>query len=138
MQRFAQAYDAVQAEFAEDMSERQQFEQAARNRESQDREYVLNELQSVFDSIANTEQRQTVERYQEMVQTVTADRILDDFADLRKEEVTGQSLVDAVVSIISRYNLEEKYEQRKEWREEQREPPHVVAGPYLVGEGQHS
>lgn len=32
-------------------------------------------------------------------------------------------LLNAVVEIISRYNLEEKYEDRKEWGEQQDEPP---------------
>lgn len=131
--RFAQAYDIAQKQFAYDMGQRQQFEQVARRRESQDRDYVLEGLESVFESIDNVEQRRTIERYQEIIQTVTADRILDDFSDLRREKISGQELVDAVVEIISRYNLEDKYAKREEWREQQDEPPHVAAGMYLVG-----
>lgn len=60
--------------------------------------------------------------------------ILDKFGNLRDEGVTGDELVEAVVEIKSRYNLEEKYEERQEWAEEQEEPPHVVAGMYLKGQ----
>jgi hypothetical protein len=62
---------------------------------------------------------------------VSADQILDEFGTLRDNGVTEDELIDAVVEIISRYNLEEKYEERQKWAEEQEEPPHVAAGMYL-------
>ena len=41
------------------------------------------------------------------------DQILKEFSRLWEERVTGEELVEAVVEIISRYNLEE----RQKWAE---------------------
>ena len=45
------------------------------------------------------------------------DQILKEFSRLWEERVTGEELVEAVVEIISRYNLEERYEERQKWAE---------------------
>lgn len=133
-ERFAKAYEIAVDLFADNMRERMQFEKDARGRESQDREYVLEQLQSLFEAVDNDEQRRAIEEYQNYIQTVTADRILDDFAGLRRESTEGEALLNAVREIISRYNLQKKYEERKSWQEKQKEPPHAVAGMYLVGD----
>jgi SNF2 family DNA or RNA helicase len=131
--RYEQAVQVARAEFGKDMGKRQQFQRDAREGASIDREYVIDELGEVSSSVENTDQQQTLAQFQDIVETVTADQILDEFGDLRKEEVVGEELVAAVREIISRYNLQEKYEERQQWAEEQEEPPHVVAGMYLKG-----
>jgi len=132
--RYERAVQVARREFGEDMGKRQQFQREARQGASIDREYVVEELGEVASSVENTDQQRTLTQFQDIVETVSADQILDEFSDLRNEEVTGEELVAAVREIMSRYNLQEKYEERKQWAEEQDEPPHVVAGMYLRGE----
>jgi ERCC4-related helicase len=131
--RYERAVQVARREFGEDMGKRQQFQREARQGASIDREYVVDELGEVASSVENTDQQQTLAQFQDIVETVSADQILDEFRDLRNEEVTGEELVAAVREIMSRYNLQEKYEERQQWAEEQEEPPHVVAGMYLRG-----
>jgi len=132
--RYERAVQVARTEFGNDMGKRRQFQREASGGASVDRDYVVEELGEVADSVENTDQRRTLAQYQDIVETVSADQILDEFNNLREEAVTGDELVEAVVEIISRYNLQEKYEQRQQWAEEQEEPPHVVAGMYLKGE----
>jgi hypothetical protein len=132
-ERYEAAVQVARSEFESEMGERYKFQKAARRRESKDRDYVMDELGSMAEDIENPDQQQTLRRYQDIIEAVSIDRVLDEFRNLRQEEVTGDELVEAVVEIISRYNLEEKYEDRKEWAEGQDQPPHVVAGMYLKG-----
>lgn len=132
--RYERAVKVARTEFGDDMGKRRQFQQEARQGASIDRDYVIEELGDIASSVENTDQQRTLARYQDIVETVSADQILDEFGNLRDDEVTGDELVEAIVEIISRYNLEEKYEERQEWAEEQEEPPHVVAGMYLKGQ----
>ncbi|HET7325235.1 MAG TPA: hypothetical protein VFJ06_12990, partial [Halococcus sp.] len=97
------------------------------------REYVVEGLGEIAESVENPEQQRTLAQYQDIVETVSADQIISEFGNLRDEDVTGNELTEAVVEIISRYNLQERYEERQQWAEEQEEPPHVVAGMYLKG-----
>jgi hypothetical protein len=126
----------ARAAFGEDMGTRRQFQEEASRGSSVYRDYVIDELSEIAEAVENREQQQTIAQYQDIVETVTADQILDEFGTLRDEEITGEELADAVREIITRYNLQEKYEERQEWAEEQDEPPHVVAGMYLKGAGQ--
>jgi hypothetical protein len=132
--RYERAVQVARSEFGDDMGKRRQFQREARQGASIDRDYVIDELGEVASSVENTDQQQTLAQFQDIVETVSADQILDEFRDFRNEEITGEELVAAVREIISRYNLQEKYEERQEWAEEQDEPPHVVAGMYLKGE----
>ncbi|WP_178915473.1 helicase-related protein [Natronomonas gomsonensis] len=132
--RYERAVQVARTEFGDDMGKRRQFQREARQGASIDRDYVVDELGEVASSVENTDQQRTLAQFQDIVETVSADQILDEFRDLRNEEITGEELVGAVREIISRYNLQEKYEERQEWAEEQEEPPHVVAGMYLKGE----
>jgi len=131
--RYERAENVARTEFGDDMGKRRQFQREARQGASIDRDYVVDELGEVASSVENTDQQQTLAQFQDIVETVSADQILDEFRDLRNEEVSGEELVAAVREIISRYNMKEKYEERQEWAEEQEEPPHVVAGMYLQG-----
>ena len=132
--RYERAVQVARSEFGDDMGKRRQFQREAREGASIDREYVVDELGKVASAVENTDQQQTLAKFQDIVETVSADQILDEFRELRNGEVTGEELVSAVREIISRYNLQEKYEERREWAEEQEEPPHVVAGMYLKGQ----
>jgi len=132
--RYERAVQVARGEFGSDMGKRRQFQREARQGASIDRDYVINELGEVVSSVENIDQQRTLTQFQDIVETVSADQILDEFRDLRNEEVTGEELVAAVREIISRYNLQEKYEERQEWADQQEEPPHVVAGMYLKGE----
>lgn len=131
--RYEQAVQVARTEFNEDMGERHRFQRAAQKGSSVDRDYVIEGLGDIVSNIENPDQQRTLARYQDIVETVTADQILDEFGTLRNEEVTGDELVEAVVEIIARYNLEDRFEERRQWAEEQEEPPHVVAGMYLKG-----
>jgi SNF2 family DNA or RNA helicase len=132
--RYEKAVQVARTEFGEDMGERRRFQREAQRGASVDREYVVEELGEIAESVENPEQQRTLAQYQDIVETVSADQILSEFGNLRDEEVTGNQLTEAVVEIISRYNLQERYEERQQWAEEQEEPPHVVAGMYLKGE----
>jgi len=132
-ERYEEAVQVARTEFNEDMGERHRFQREAQQGASVDRDYVIDELGEVADSVENPDQQRTLTRYQDIIETVSADQILDEFGTLRDEEVTGDELVEAIVEIMSRYNLEERYEDRQEWAEQQDEPPHVVAGMYLKG-----
>jgi len=133
-ERYERAVQVARTEFGDDMGKRRQFQREAGDRASVDRDYVIDQLGEVADSVDNTDQRRTLAQYQDIVETVSADQILGEFNTLREQDVTGDKLVEAVVEIISRYNLQEKYKQRQQWAEEQEEPPHVVAGMYLKSE----
>ena len=132
-ERYEEAVQVARTEFSEDMGERHRFQREATQGASVDRDYVIEELGNVADSVDNPDQQRTLTQYQDIIETVSADQILDEFGTLRDEEVTGDELVEAVVEIMSRYNLEERYEERQQWAEKQDEPPHVVAGMYLKG-----
>jgi hypothetical protein len=132
--RYEKAVQVARTEFGGDMGKRRQFQREARQGASVDRDYVVEKLGETASSVENTDQQRTLALYQDIVETVSADQILDEFGTLRAEEVTGDELVEAIVEIISRYNLQEKYEERQQWAEEQEEPPHVVAGMYLMGQ----
>jgi superfamily II DNA or RNA helicase len=133
-ERYEKAVKVARHEFGMDMGKRRQFQREASRGASVDREYVVDQLGEIAGSVENPNQQRTLARYQDLVETVSADQILKEFGNLRKDEKTGDELVDAVVEIISRYNLEEKYEERQAWADEQEEPPHVVAGMYLKGQ----
>lgn len=130
--RYERAVQEARANFSGEMNDRKQFERDARGARV-DREYVVDELGFIADEVDNPEQRKTLMRYQDIVESVTAEQIINEFGTLRDEEISGEQLVNAVVELISRYNLEEKFEERQQWAEEQEEPPHVVAGMYLKG-----
>jgi hypothetical protein len=132
--RYERAVQVARTEFGDDMGKRRQFQREARQGASIDREYVVDELGEVAASVDNTDQQRTLAQFQDIVETVSADQILTEFRNLRNDETEGEELVAAVREIISRYNLQEKYEERQEWAEEQEEPPHVVAGMYLKGQ----
>jgi SNF2 family DNA or RNA helicase len=131
--RYERAVQVARTEFGDDMGKRRQFQREARQGASIDRDYVIDKLGEVASSVENTNQQQTLAQFQDIVETVSADQILDEFRDLRNDGVTREELVAAVREIISRYNLQKKYEERQKWAEEQEEPPHVVAGLYLKG-----
>jgi hypothetical protein len=131
--RYEKAVQVARTEFGDDMGKRRQFQREAGQGASIDREYVIDELGEIASSVENPDQQRTLAQYQDIVETVSADQILDEFGNLREEGVTGDGLVDAIIEIMSRYNLEERYEERQQWAEEQEEPPHVVAGMYLKG-----
>ncbi len=132
-ERYEEAVQVARTEFNEDMGERHRFQREAQQGASVDRDYVVDGLGEIADSVENPDQQQTLNRYQDIIETVSADQILNEFGTLRDEEVTGDELVEAVIEIMSRYNLEERYTERQEWAEQQEEPPHVVAGMYLKG-----
>jgi SNF2 family DNA or RNA helicase len=133
-ERYEKAVKVAHHEFGKDMGKRRQFQREAGQSSSVDREYVVDRLGEIASNVENPNQKRTLARYQDIVEAVSATQILKEFAMLREEEVTGDELVEAVVEIISRYNLEEKYEERQAWADEQEEPPHVVAGMYLKGQ----
>lgn len=131
--RYEKAVQVARTEFGDDMGKRRQFQREAGQGASIDREYVIDELGKIASSVENPDQQRTLAQYQDIVETVSADQILDEFGNLREQGVTGDELVDAIIEIMSRYNLEKRYEERQQWAEEQEEPPHVVAGMYLKG-----
>ncbi len=132
--RYERAVQVARTEFGNNMGKRRQFQREARQGASIDRDYVVDELGEISSSVENTDQQRTLAQFQDIVETVSADQILNEFRDLRNDEVVGEELVTAIREIISRYNLQEKYEERQEWAQEQEEPPHVVAGIYLKGQ----
>ena len=131
-ERYERAVKIARTEFGTEMNQRKRFQRESQQA-SIDRDYVVEGLAEVIDTIDSPGQRETLGRFQEMVERVSADQILDEFNTLREEEITGDELVEAVREIISRYNLDEKYQEQQEWEDEQDEPPHVVAGMYLRG-----
>lgn len=134
-ERYEKAVSIARTEFAESMGERRKFQREAQRGASVDRDYVVDELGKIANSVDNPDQQKTMAKFQDIVETVSADQILNEFNNLRESETTGDELVDAVIEIISRYNLKERYEERQEWAKEQDEPPHVVAGMYLKSNG---
>jgi hypothetical protein len=105
--RYEQVERVARTEFGADMGKRRQFQREAREGASIDRDYVVEELGEVASSVENTDQQQTLAQFQDIVETVSADRILGELRDLRKQEVTGEELVTAIREIISRYNLQD-------------------------------
>jgi len=132
-ERYERAVKVARSEFGDDMGERRRFHRAAHDRSSVDRDYVIDELGELAQEIDNSDQQRTIAKWQDIVETVSADQILSEFETLREKEVTGEELVEAIVEISSRYNLKERYQERQEWAENQDEPAHVVAGMYLKG-----
>jgi hypothetical protein len=98
--RYERAVQVARTEFGDDMGKRRQFQREARQGASIDREYVVDELGEVASSVENTDQQQSIAQFQDIVETVSADQILDEFGKLRNEEITGEELVAAVREII--------------------------------------
>lgn len=136
-QRYEKATKIARREFGSEMNQRRRIQRESQQ-DSIDRDYVVDSLADVMEEIDNPEQEETIGQFQQMVERVTADQIIDEFSKLRDEEVTGDELVGAVQEVISRYNLEERYEDHREWEEKQEEPPHVIAGMYLRGTANRS
>ncbi|ERH13827.1 MAG: superfamily II helicase, partial [halophilic archaeon J07HB67] len=119
--RYERAARTARQAFIREMGERLKFQRESRRRASADRQYVVDQLDRVIDEVDNREQRETLQRYRSIVQTTSAGQVIDEFGTLRQNGVAGDDTVDAVVEIISRYNLEDQFEQRREWANTQDE-----------------
>jgi SNF2 family DNA or RNA helicase len=97
------------------------------------RRYVIDGLEEYAEESPTSESAETYRELSEIVETVTAQGILNRFAKLRGEDIRGRSLVEAVQEIIAETNLKEKYEDQKEREQQVQQPAYVAAGMVLVG-----
>ncbi len=129
--RYEKASALASEKFKEDLSKREKLTQIKQNK---NREYVESALRYYMTEIEEEEQKKTLQRYIEIVHSVTAKHILKEFEYFRKDDTTGKKLFKGVRELISKYNLEDRFERKKELREELDEPTHVLCGAYLKGE----
>jgi len=129
-ERYEKASALASKKFKDDLSKREKLTRIGKNK---NREYVENALKYYMTEIEEEEQKKTLQRYIEIVHSVTTKHILKEFEYFRKNETTGKKLFKGVRELISKYNLEDRFEKKKELREELNEPTHVLCGMYLKG-----
>lgn len=127
-ERYSRACKCAQKLFEEEIKQR---ERLVKPRSSAARSYVEKELRKLSRQIEDPELTKTVNHYRDIVHDINIYQVLEEFKDLQENNVTGDNIFRAVEEIVMKYNLEDKFERKKVWREELREPPHIVCGLYL-------
>lgn len=132
--RYSQACKQAQRAFEEEIKQR---ERLVKPRRSVARSYVERELRKLSQEIEDPELVKTINHYREIVHDINIDQVLAEFKDLQDNKVRGESIFRAVEGLVIKYNLEEKFKRKEEWREEFREPPHILCGMYLKSAKHH-
>ncbi|MFW6111044.1 MAG: helicase-related protein [Thermoproteota archaeon] len=128
--KYAKAASLARKQFKEEVKQRERF---ARIKKSKYRDYVERELRKFSDTIEDPEQRKAIARYREILHNINIDPVLGDFKKFAENNLKGEKLFKAARELIGKYNLEDKYEKKKEWKERLNQPPHVLCGMYLKG-----
>lgn len=128
--RYGESSKIARSRFIKEIKEREKLDRPIR---SKAREYVEKWLRKFSDEIQDTEQKRTISHFRSIIHGVNIQQVLSELRDLERNKIKGERLLTAVKELISKYNLEEKYKRKKEWRESIKEPPHVLCGMYLKG-----
>lgn len=125
-----QASRLARSKFITEIKEREKLDKPSK---SKARDYVEKWLRRFSEEIEDVEQKRTLSHFRSIIHGVNIPQVLNELRDLEKNKIKGERLFTAVEGLISKYNLEEKYKRKKEWRENITEPPHVLCGMYLKG-----
>ena len=128
--RYGEASKIARSRFVKEIKEREKLDRPIR---SKAKEHVEKWLRKFSDEIQDTEQKRTISHFRSIIHGVNIQQVLSELRDLERNKIKGERLLTAVKELISKYNLEEKYKRKKEWRESIKEPPHVLCGMYLKG-----
>jgi superfamily II DNA/RNA helicase len=129
--RYSKACRMAREKFKREINERRKL---GRIRKSKDRDYVEKGLKILAEQTEDPKQREIINLYRNIIHQVVEEPIISEFKDLRTRKIKDENLFEAVKEIISKYNLEEKYKERKRERKKvEEEPPHVLCGMYLKG-----
>ncbi|MHA1336549.1 MAG: helicase-related protein [Promethearchaeota archaeon] len=117
-------------EFKKELKERRKLIIPKR---SASRNYILQYLKEYSKEILDNELKNTINHYRKIIQSTNIDSVLKEFKKIESESIRGKQLFLAIESIIQKYNLEEKWENKKKWQETFDEPIHILCGMYLKG-----
>ena len=97
------------------------------------RTYVERQLRVYSEDISDEKLKTTVNHYRTVIHSANIDQVLNEFKNIEANKLIGDKVFLAVEAIIQKYNLEEKWENKKEWQKTFDEPIHILCGMYLKG-----
>ncbi|MBD3216126.1 MAG: helicase SNF2 [Candidatus Lokiarchaeota archaeon] len=123
-------------EFKKDLKERKKLIDDPRKhkRLKSKRRYVERHLRVLAENISDEEQKKTINHYRTIIHNISIVPVLREFEKIEEKKLTGKEIFLATESLIQKYNLEEKWEKKKELMETFDEPVHILCGMYLKGE----
>jgi len=117
-------------EFKKDIRERKKIVQP---KKSTARRYIERQLRVYSEEIEDKDLKNTVNYYWKIIHSTNIDPALNEFKRIEKEKIKRIEVYRAVESIIQKYNLEDKWKNKKEWQKTFDEPIHILCGMYLKG-----
>jgi hypothetical protein len=86
------------------------------------------------ENISDEEQKKTINHYRTIIHNISIVPVLREFEKIEEKKLKGKEIFLATESLIQKYNLEEKWEKKKELMETFDEPVHILCNMYLKGE----
>ncbi len=127
---YAKACKFAIKEFKKDLKERKRLIIPKR---STARTYVERQLRVYSEDISDDKLKNTINHYRTVIHSVNINQVLNEFKDIEENKLMRDKVFLAVEAIIQKYNLEEKWENKKEWQKTFDEPIHILCGMYLKG-----
>jgi len=129
-EHYSRACKIAIEEFKKDLKERRKL---ITPKESAPRRYVERQLRVYSEEIADDELRNSINHYRKIIHSTNINPVLKEFKDIESNKLQEDKLLRATETIIQKYNLEEKWENKKEWQKTFDEPIHILCGMYLKG-----
>jgi len=129
-ENYSKACKKAIEEFKKDLKERRKL---ITPKQSAPRRYIERQLRVYSEEIADDELRNTINHYRKIIHSTNIDPVLKEFKDIESNKLQEDRLFRATETIIQKYNLEEKWENKKEWQKTFDEPIHILCGMYLKG-----
>jgi len=117
-------------EFKKDLKERRKITQI---KTSSARTYIERQLRVYSKEIQDKDLKNTVNYYWKIIHSTNIEPALNEFKKIEKERTKGIEVYRGVEAIIQKYNLEDKWKNKKEWQKTFDEPIHILCGMYLKG-----
>jgi len=92
---------------------------------------VERQLRVYSEDISDEKLKNTINHYRTVIHSVNINQVLNEFKDIEANKLMGDKVYLAIEAIIQKYNLEEKWENKKEWQKTFDEPIHILCGMYL-------
>ena len=128
--RYGEASELAKSRFIEEIKEREKLDKPRR---SKARDYVEKGLRKFSEEVQDIKLKGSINHFRSVIHGVNIQQVLKELRDIESKKLEGEHLFTAIKELVSKYNLEEKDERKREWRERLKEPPHVLCGMYLVG-----
>ncbi|MFW9873372.1 MAG: helicase-related protein, partial [Candidatus Thorarchaeota archaeon] len=127
-EQYSKACKTAIEEFKKDLRERRKL---MRTKDSPSRRYVERQLRVYAEELEDEDLKNTINHYRTIIHSTNIDPVLKEFKGIEKNELKGDGIFRAAETIIQKYNLEDKWESRKEWQKTFDEPVHILCGMYL-------